>query len=142
MEEILHRFVENLFGRLDGPLHFRIILQPLMAIIFAIVDGVRDARLGRPAYLWGVILNPEHRKRLLKEGWKHAGRIFIFAVVLDLGYQLYVQHAFYPGETLVVAFLLAIVPYVVVRGPVNRIARLFRKTTLGTHPASRDTLLP
>jgi hypothetical protein len=33
------RFVENLFARLDGPLHFRIIVQPLMATIFAAIGG-------------------------------------------------------------------------------------------------------
>ena len=40
MEEILHRIYENLVGRLDGPLHFRFILQPLMATLFAVIDGI------------------------------------------------------------------------------------------------------
>jgi hypothetical protein len=139
MHEIWQRFVGNLFARLDGPFHFRIILQPVMATIFAIIRGVQDAKQGKPAYLWGVILDREHRKELLRDGWKQAGRIFIIAIVLDVAYQIYVLHAFYPGETLVVAFLLAIVPYVVVRGPVNRIVRLFQKKTPEIHPASRDT---
>ena len=127
MESILQRIMENLFGRLDGPLHFRFILQPVMAIVFAIMDGMKDAKNGKPAYFWAVIGNPNHRKELLKEGWKHVGKIFILAVVLDVIYQLKVHHWIYPGEMLLTAFVLAIVPYVLLRGPVNRIVRLFKK---------------
>lgn len=125
MEAFWQRFVENLIGRLDGPLHFRIVVQPLMAVIFGIVRGIQDARAGNPPYLWAMFSSPGHRKDLLKDGWRQAGRIFILAIVLDIGYQLYVQHTFYPGEMLLTAFLLAIVPYAIVRGPATRIARLF-----------------
>lgn len=128
MNDIWQRVVGNLFGRLDGPLHFRFIMQPVMAMILAMIGGIKDARLGKPPYLWGAVAHPEYRKEFLKDGWKHAGRIFALAIVLELIYQPYVLHAFYPGEMLIVAFVLAIVPYVLVRGPANRIARLFIKT--------------
>src|SRR5216683_279456 len=95
MDDIWNRFIENLFGRLDGPLHFRFFMQPAMAIIFAVIDGIKDAKLGRPAYFWAVVKDPD---------------------------QIKVYHWFYPGETLVVAIFLAIIPYLLVRGPVNRIA--------------------
>ena len=45
------------------------------------------------------------------------------AVIMDLVYEGVVGRWFYPLETLIVAVVLAIVPYLVVRGPVNRIAR-------------------
>lgn len=127
MAELWDRIVENLFVRLDGPLHFRFILQPLMAILFAVVNGLKDARDDKPAYFWSIATNPGHRKELLQEGWKHVGKIFILAVLLDLIYQIVAYHRFYPGETLIVAFLLAIIPYLVMRGPVNRVARLFMR---------------
>ncbi|HSM86360.1 MAG TPA: hypothetical protein VLT16_09430 [Candidatus Limnocylindrales bacterium] len=127
MDEILQRFTENLFARLDGPLHFRFIAQPLMAVILAIIGGANDAKLGRPAYLWAVVFNPGHRKDLLRDGWKQVSRIFVLALILDTFYQLYVHHMVYPGEALVVGFLLAVVPYVLVRGPVNRILRLLKR---------------
>lgn len=125
--ETLQRIIENLFGRLDGPLHFRFILQPLMAFIFATIDGLKDAKAGRPAYFWAIFTRPEHRRELLKDGWKHFGKIFILAIILDAVYQLKVQHTLYPGEMLFVALVLAVVPYVVLRGPVNRIARVLKK---------------
>jgi hypothetical protein len=127
MEEIWHRIVENLLGRFDGPLHFRLIVQPLMAVIFATIDGLKDAKHHQPAYFWALAVNPDHRRALLKDGWKHFGKIFILAIILDVIYQLKVQHTVYPGEVIIVALALAIVPYVLLRGPVNRIARLCGK---------------
>ena len=139
MDELWQRFVGNLLGRLDGPLHFRFILQPLMSTLLAIAGGIKDARLGKPPYLWGALFHPEQRKELLQDGWKHAGRIFILAIVLELIYQPFFLHAFYPGEMLVVAFVLAFVPYILVRGPANRVARLFKKKA--PTPASRPAVI-
>jgi len=127
VNDIWQRVVGNLFGRLDGPLHFRFILQPVMVMILAMIGGIKDARVGKPPYVWGAVAHREYRKEFLQDGWKHAGRIFALAIVLELIYQPYVLRAFYPGEMLIVAFVLAIVPYVLVRGPANRIARLFTK---------------
>jgi hypothetical protein len=124
----LQRFVHNLFARLDGPLHFRLIVQPMMAIIFAVVDGIKDAKAGKPAYFWALLSTPHYRERLVKQGWKSVGKIFILAIVLDFVYQLKVHSTVYPGETLIVAFSLAILPYLLLRGPVNRLARLGRNT--------------
>ena len=121
------RIIENLFARLDGPLHFRFIFQPLMASIFAVIDGVRDAKTGKPAYFWSLLSTPGHRKELVKEGWKSVGKIFILAIILDVIYQWKFHSTVYPGEMLIVAFVLAIVPYLVLRGPTNRLVRLGKK---------------
>ena len=43
MEE-LTRLWENLTGRIGGTMSFRLILQPAVAIYFAIRDGLSDAR--------------------------------------------------------------------------------------------------
>lgn len=124
MEYHWQKFIENLFSRLNGPLHFRFIFQPLMAIVFAIIDGVRDCRMGKPAYFWALIINPEHRKELLKTGWKSVGKIFLLAVALDIVYQIKIGEGFHPLETLIVAIFLSIVPYIFFRGPVNRLMHM------------------
>jgi len=120
------RVIHNLLARLDGPLHFRLIVQPLVASIFAVIDGLRDAKMGKPAYFWAMVFSPEHRKEMIKAGWKRVGKIFIIAVILDVVYQIKVNHWIYPGETLIVAFALAIVPYLMLRGPINRLFQLRR----------------
>jgi hypothetical protein len=119
--DVLSRFFGSFLPRLDGPLHFRFIMQPTMAIILAIIDGIKDAKAGRPAYLWTMVKDPVQRRELMKLGWKRVAKIFALAVVLDLIYQVKVYHWWYPGETVAVAILLAIVPYFLVRGPINRL---------------------
>jgi len=64
---------------------------------------------------------------LLREGWKSTARVFLLAVIMDVIYQLIVQHWIYPGEVLIVAVLLAIVPYLLIRGPVTRVAERWRR---------------
>jgi hypothetical protein len=123
LEEILTRVWGNLIGRVHGPLTFRLILQPIVAAILATRAGLKDAREGRPIYFWAFFTHPDQRRQLLRDGWKSVGRVFILAIVIDAVYQLIVFRWLYPGEASVVAFVLAIVPYLLVRGPVNRIAR-------------------
>jgi hypothetical protein len=57
------------------------------------------------------------------------GKIFVVAVVLDVICQLIVFRWLYPSEALLVAPVLAILPYLVVRGPVNRIANYRTKSS-------------
>ena len=117
MEETLTRFFENLVGRVHGPMSFRFILQPLMAVIFAVRDGRRDAREGCAPYFWSILNNPGHRRDLLRSGWKSVGKVFVIALVLDAVYQFITVRRFYPVEALMVALVLAIVPYLVLRVP-------------------------
>jgi hypothetical protein len=123
MDEGLARIWENLGGRIDGPLSFRLLLQPVVAAVLAIRAGLHDARAGRPPYFWAILTSPDDRRALLREGWKAVAQIFVLAVVMDTVYQLIVFRWVYPVELLLVAFLLACVPYLLIRGPVNRIAR-------------------
>jgi hypothetical protein len=98
-----------------------------MAVIFATLDGLKDDRTGKPAYFWAMIGDPELRRGLIKDGWKHFGKIFIIAIILDVVYQVKVHQTVYPGETLLVALLLAVAPYILMRGPINRVVRFIKK---------------
>jgi hypothetical protein len=102
---------------------FRLILQPVMALIFATRAAIRDAREGQPPFLWAVFTDPRERQRLLQSGWKDVGKVFIIAMLIDAVYQVIAIRWLYPGEMVIVAILLAIVPYLLVRGPLNRILR-------------------
>lgn len=121
MDDIWLRFVENLNDRVSGPMKFRALLQPLIACYFAIRSGLADARAGKPPYFWALFTQPAHRTEMLRDGWKSIGKVFLVALVLDVVYQIIVQRFVYPGEALWVAFVLAIVPYLIVRGLVNRL---------------------
>ena len=127
MDDILKRFWENLVGRSSGPMHLRLVIQPAVAGVLAIRAGLKDAREGRPAFLWTAVTNPAYRPELLRQGARDVGKVFVIAVVLDAAYQLIVQRGVFLLELLVVAILLAIVPYVLIRGPVSRLAAALRQ---------------
>lgn len=115
-------FVTELIGRIDGPMHFRVYLQPLVAIFFAFRDGRKDAREGRPAYGWALLTHSEHRRYLLQDGWKGFRNVFLVALLLDLVYQYVAIGAFRPLQALLTALMLAVVPYLLLRGLVNRLS--------------------
>ena len=127
MDDMLARLWENLGGRIGGPLSFRLLLQPTIAMVLAVKAGLADAHAGKPPYLWSVMTNPDDRRDLLRNGWKSVAKVFVMALVIDVVYQLIVARWVYPLESLIVAFVLACVPYVLVRGPVNRIASASRR---------------
>lgn len=139
LEDVLTRFWENLISRPTGPMKFRFVLQPAMAIFLAVRAGLHDYREGRPPYFWSVCAEPAERRKLMREGWESVGRVFILALVLDCVYQFIVLRWIYPGEAIAVGIVLAIIPYVLVRGPVNRILSLrkrdARKSTKGKEAA-------
>jgi hypothetical protein len=126
MVDLLSQTWQEITARPDGPLAMRFYLQPLMATLLAVRDGVKDAREARPAYLWAVVSTPEHRRELLRSGWRSIGKVFLIALVLDVVYQLLVLRGLRPLEGLIIAVTLAIVPYALVRGPVNRLVRSAR----------------
>ena len=123
MEEALRRGWENLIGRSDGPMTFRLILQPAMAVLLAIRAGLHDAREGQPPFLWTIFSNPGRRRELSRLAWNDVGNVFILALVLDSIYQVMVHSSIYALELLLSATILALVPYVIVRGLVTRLAR-------------------
>jgi hypothetical protein len=132
MEEFFARFWNDLAGRITGPMSFRLILQPSVAVVLAIQGGLRDARLGRPPYFWSILTGDSAvRRERLRRGWKAIAKVFCLALVLDTIYQVIVQRWVYPGEALMVAFLLACVPYLLVRGPVTRL--LAKSTAAEVH---------
>ena len=72
-----------------------------------------------------MLKNPAHRRDLLHDGWKDVAKVFTIAFVLDTVYQLIQLHWFYPLQALIIAFVLAFLPYLLLRGPFRRLAGLW-----------------
>jgi hypothetical protein len=121
----LQRIWQNVLTRPGGPMTFRFILQPAMAAIAALLDGIKDARTGRSPYLWTLLTNEADRAAHLHEGLISTARIILLGLVMDSIYQFMVLKMFYPAESVIVALTLAFLPYVLLRGPISRIARLW-----------------
>ena len=123
LDEAFARGWEDLVGRWGGPMSFRFLVQPAVAIFFAVRAGLKDARQNEPPFLWAVLSNPDSRRARLRQAWSDVGTVFIVALILDSIYQVVVHAGIFTLELLVTATFLALVPYVVSRGLVTRIAR-------------------
>lgn len=123
MEDLWSRIVVDLAGRLDGPLWFRLVMQPSIACVLAIRDGLADARARRSPFALSLATSRGQRAVLARDAWRGVGKVFCVAAALDVAYQWIVFRFVYPGEVLLVASSLALLPYVLVRGLANRLAR-------------------
>ena len=125
MQDLWTRAYDMLIGREHGPLAFRLVMQPMVGAFLAIRAGVKDAREGRPPHGWAIVTDPLHRRALLRESWRDVARLFSVAVIMDMIYEVMVFRWIYPGQAVIVAFVMALPAYLLVRGPANRFARLW-----------------
>jgi hypothetical protein len=126
--ENFQRMWSNLTDRPSGPMAFRFILQPSMATIAAVRDGLYDARTERSPYLWTILRQGEQRVARLREGLDATARIILLGLAMDVIYQVTVFRIFYPVEALIIALLLAFVPYLLIRGLVVRVCHAREST--------------
>ncbi len=125
--ELLREAWETLVDREHGPFSFRLFVQPVMAIAIAFRSGRRDARDGRPPFLWHLLFSSRDRAHSIREVWGDVCTLFFVAAALDVAYQLVVTGWIHVIPMLLVATLLAVVPYAVARSVVNRLSRAYRK---------------
>jgi hypothetical protein len=121
--ETIARGLENLLGRFGGPMSFRFLVQPAVAAFFAIRAGINDARQNNPTFLGCALSNPGSWRARMRLSWKDVGTVFIVALVLDAIYQVVVHSGIFTLELLITATVLALVPYMVLRDLVARVAR-------------------
>lgn len=121
--ETLGRVWQNLVDRPGGPFVFRFVLQPIMAALAALRAGIRDARAGRAPFLETVLTDPAQRRSRLDEALVATARIILLGLAIDTVYQVIEFETFHPVEAVIIALLLAFLPYVLLRGVITRIAR-------------------
>jgi hypothetical protein len=119
-------------------MHLRLILQPTVAMLLAARDGYRDAVSGRTPYLQDIVHNPAGRSERLKEGYHVVARVMLMCAVMEGAYQLVVMKALRPIELATVVLLLAVVPYLVMRGPVRRIISRILRHSRSAGPEHRS----
>lgn len=126
MEDFITNILNNIDLRLDGPLKFRVILQPLMSLFFAIKAGLRDSKSGQTPFLQNIVQSKGTRKELYKEIWKDVGRVFILAIIMDVIFQLIVLKTLHPLGALATSIVLAIIPYLIFRGIITRVLNFIK----------------
>ena len=121
--EVHHRFWSDIFGRVGGPMAFRFILQPAMAFLAALHDGIKDARYGHKSFFWSVSEGSLQQSGRLREGLIATARVTLIGLSMDVIYQFKEFDRFYPAEAAMMALLLAVLPYFIFRWIVENVAR-------------------
>lgn len=62
----------------------------------------------------------------LESGWKSISKVFVLTFALDVVYQFMEWHGLKPLQALIRAIVLAVIPYAILRGPVNRVIQMSR----------------
>lgn len=110
--EVKPHFWSDIFSRFGGPMTFRFFLQPAMALVAQIPDGIRDERAG---FFWATLISLSMRTGRLREGLAATARILLLGISMDIIYQWRAFDRFYPFEALVMAVVLALLPYLIFR---------------------------
>jgi len=121
-----HDFVDDLPKRLAGPGRFRFILQPLIATILGIRNGLADVRAGRPPYLWAMLFHRNLRGEMMRTGFATVANLLLMGILMDSIFQWVLLGASYPGAALVVGPVLIVAPYSIARALSNRFASFRR----------------
>lgn len=117
-------FLEDIPKRLTGPGRFRFVLQPLIATLLGIRSGLRDARAGRPPYLYGVLFHRDLRRELVRTGFETVVNLVLMGILMDAVFQWVILGVSHPGAALVVGPVLIAGPYAIARALSNRAAGL------------------
>jgi len=117
------RFVDDMFARLHGPGRLRFIFQPATAMVIGMRDGVKDARAGKPPFLWGLVFHPADRPGLLRSALVSVRDLVAVAILLDVASQLLILRMVHPAAALLLGPVLIGLPYAASRALTNRIVR-------------------
>jgi len=114
MEEILTRVWNDFLARTTGPMWFRLILQPLVAAAFGVRAGLRNAWRA-PSESHPHALDRAYRRAMFRQALHDVGKMLLVGVGLDAVFQVIALRTVYPGEAVLVGFLLVAVPYQIIR---------------------------
>jgi hypothetical protein len=113
-------FIREMWG---GPGHLRFFLQPLLAIILGIRDGVADARLERPPYILALATDRALRGKRVREMLKRLTVPLVLGIGLSVVFQLIIRDAVHPAAAVGYGIIFVAMPYMLARALSNRASR-------------------
>jgi hypothetical protein len=115
------QFLDDLAARLTGAMSFRFILQPAVAVILGIKDGIKDAKAGAEPFVINLLIHSKNRWKDLKTAFRRLLVPIIVGIVFDAIAQYLIFKRIHPLPAVIVGTLVIGVPYSAARGLTNRI---------------------
>lgn len=116
-------FFEDMLARLSGPGRLRFILQPTVALLIGMRNGIKDAEEGLPPFLLAMVSKAAGKYELLRSAFVSVRDLISIAIILDVISQFLIFRRVHPGAALFVGPVLIAVPYTVSRALTNRLSR-------------------
>jgi hypothetical protein len=138
MNELAQKVVEGIVARVVGPMSFRFIMQPAIAVLLGIRDGRLDAKAGTPPYIFDLVFKPEDRHRAISSALQSLLTPVIVGTVLDAIAQFLIFQRIHLLPALLVGAFVMGVPYSLARGISNRVITAMRKDTSGPAEATQE----
>jgi hypothetical protein len=108
-------------GMFGGAFQFRLILQPLAAVILGVRFGIKDAKRGDMPFLKALVQGEGGRGVMLARAAREALVPLIVAFVIDSILQRLINGHVRPLVAVIVGGLLVFLPFLIVRALTNRI---------------------
>jgi hypothetical protein len=122
-----------MLARLSGAGRIRFLLQPTVATLLGLRDGVKDARIGLPPFLWALAFHGEHRRELLRGAFASVRELVAVAILLNIFSQFLIFREIHPGAAILLGPVLIGTPYALSRALSGRIARSKSFHAASTH---------
>ncbi len=129
---MLHDYFREMYG---GPGHLRFFVQPAIALLLGVREGVRDRRAGRTPFLLALA---RHEARL-RDGLRVIALPLAVAVAASFLFQYLIRARLRPLPALLYAAVFVALPYLIARALTNRALarRDHRRPPLATQPDLR-----
>jgi len=114
-------FFKDLVARLLGAGRIRFILQPTIAIVIGVRQGLADARADLPNFLYGLAFHAQHRGYLVRSSVSGVRDLVAIAILLDIISQAIIFREIHAAAALILGPALIAVPYSVARALSNLI---------------------
>jgi len=121
MSSLLPFVAEQLSVRVIAMFDGRLIAQAVAGAMLGLIDGLSDAERRRPPYLWSRVEGAGELGALLSKGGD-AVKVLAFGVAIDATNQFVSSGAIDLGEAVVVALVICVAPYALLRSVVTALA--------------------
>jgi hypothetical protein len=108
-------------GMFGGAFQFRLVLQPLAAIVLGIRTGLRDAKRGDLPFFQALLQDKGERGDLLARAARDALIPLLVAFTIDSILQRMINGRIRPLEAIFVGGLLVFIPFLIARALANRL---------------------
>jgi len=108
-------------GMFGGSFQFRLVLQPLAAIVLGVRVGIKDAKRGELPFFQALLKKKDERGDLLAKAARDAVLPLAVAVVVDAILQHIINHHIRPVASLFVGGVIVFLPFLIARALSNRI---------------------